>query len=369
MTSANWGIALILFAILVIPAEPLLGVSQTISPDDLSGNKNCAQCHVEEMKALEHSSHSRRAWSLLDHPKAAGFAKAVGVTDIKGVSICTECHGTHQRLHGQNTVFPGKTCESCHGDAGGNDGWLPTHYDFGLGRTVDDSTRMSDLLADRLNETKEHREQRLAACAEAGMNYSEDVIEIAKNCFKCHLVPNEELLNAGHPFSSSFELVRWASGEVRHNFLRDQNVNSPVATNWSDLIRNGPGRTITGRKRVMYLSGKLADLEVSLRIRSRATSTSHRSLGDRANDRILDIREQFEGFDIIELKLVLDSMKAITKTSLREISDQDITFYNSVADDVAKAAKHLLAVHADGTQLPSNIRISSRSKGAPYQGK
>jgi hypothetical protein len=359
--------ALLLFLIVTSETSVLMGAQQTVSPAEIAGRDNCAQCHVEELNALERSSHDRKAWSLLDHPKAAGFAKAVGVTDIKGVSICTECHGTLQNFHVQRSVLPVKTCESCHGHASGDNGWLTKHYDFGLGRTVDNSTKMSDLLVDRLKETKEHRVQRLAACTEAGMNCSENITEIAKNCLNCHLVPNEKLLNAGHPFSSSFELVRWASGEVRHNFLLDPNLNSEAPTNWSDAMRNGPGRTVAGRKRIMYLSGKLADLEVSLRIRAGVTSTSRRSLGDRVNDRILDIQEELEDIDISELKSVLDAIKEVTRTSIRKITDQDKTIYNSLADDVAKAAKRFVTAHAAGDQLPAEIKVRKTAKGKPYK--
>lgn len=75
--------ALLLFLIVTCETSVLIGAQQTVSREEIAGRDNCAQCHVEELHALERSSHDQKAWSLLDHPKAAGYAKAVGVTDIK----------------------------------------------------------------------------------------------------------------------------------------------------------------------------------------------------------------------------------------------------------------------------------------------
>jgi hypothetical protein len=343
--------------------RPLLA-QQNVAPEKVVGRESCAQCHGPELKAWEQSSHNKKAWSLLEHPKAPEFAKAIDVTDIKGDSACTKCHGTHQMLNGQLKILQGNSCESCHGGAGGADGWLKKHYDFGQG-----GAKMADLLAERLKETAEQRAQRDAACTEAGMNRSENAMAIAKNCLSCHLVPNEALLKAGHPMSSSFELVEWSNGEVRHNFLLDANKNNEAPSNWLDEFRNGPGRTVEGRKRLMYIAGKLADLEVSLRIRGGVTSTKRGTLGDEMNDRILDIQEELEEFEIDDLKAVVDATKDVKKKSLRKITDQDKTTYAGVADAVAKAAKTFVTANASGDKLPAKIKVRNKVKGEPSTGK
>ena len=48
---------------------------------------------------------------------------------------------------------------------------------------------------------------------------------------------------------------------------------------------------LEGRKRLMFVAGQLADLEVSLRSRAKVTETKRGSLGDEVNDRILDVQK------------------------------------------------------------------------------
>ena len=363
-TSLISGSLLLLFILNLLSTQ--LSGQQTVAPESIVGREKCAQCHGKEFKAWELSSHGKSAWSLLDHPKAGGYARELGITNVKGNSMCTQCHGTHQITNGQLSVLPGNSCESCHGGASG---WIANHYEFGQGRIVDGSTKMAELMADRLRESDRHRALRDAVCTQAGMNRSENSIAIAKNCLSCHLVPNEALIKAGHPISSSFELVRWSNGEVRHNFLLDQTTNNEAATNWLDEFRNGPGRTVDGRKRLMYLAGKLADLEISLRIRGRVTSTKRGTLGDEMNDRILEIQERLGQLNIDDLDAVLKAIKNLDKRSLREITNQDQTAYNAIADSVAAAAKQFMSIHASGNKLPTEIRVKKTGKGEPYDGR
>ena len=358
----------VVFALLFTSIDSLLG-QQTIEPDKVVGRESCAQCHGAELKAWEHSSHNKTAWSQLDHTKAADFAKALGISDIKGDSACTQCHGTHQKVGGSLKVLQGNSCESCHGGAGGSSGWLEKHYDFGMGRKVDDSTTMSDLLADRLKESADHRAQRDTECESAGMIRSDNPLGIARNCLMCHLVPNEELLKAGHPISSKFELVEWSNGEVRHNFLLDPNKNNPAPTNWLDEFRNGKGRTVTGRKRLMYVAGKLADLEVSMRIRASVGSTKRGTLGDEMNDRILDAIEELEDLEFDSLKPVLSVVKDVKKKSLREVTDGDKELYSGLSGAVAKASDAFMEANKSGNDLPESIEIRDKVMGEAHDGK
>ncbi len=338
-----------------------IGVAQqTVPPEKVFGRRACQVCHASESAAWEHSSHNTKAWSLLDHPKAAGFAKAMGVTDIKGESLCTQCHGTQQKKGGKLTIEEGNSCESCHGGAGGSGGWLFKHFDFGSGRRPTSSSKIDEFLADRAKETPAHRAARDTAVKATGMNRSADAFELASNCLQCHLVPNEKLIEAGHPMSSRFEFVEWAQGEVRHNFLLDATKNAEVPTNWSDRNPNG---TADSRKRLMVVAGQLADLEVSLRARAKVTETKRGSLGDEANDRILDIQEELEDHSIADLKPVLDAVADVDKKSLREVAASDAVLYVKLADAVAAASKAFVAKHQDGSKLPDSIKIPSKAKG------
>jgi hypothetical protein len=352
-------------ASITLLGSPRLGsAQQTAAPEKIFGRKACQVCHASETAAWEHSSHNKKAWSLLDHPKAAGFAKALGVKDVKGESLCTQCHGTQQKKAGKMIIAEGNSCESCHGGAGGQGGWLFTHFDFGFNRRPTNDSKIDEFLADRAKETPAHRAVRDAAVKKAGMNRSADAFEIASNCLSCHLVPNEKLVDAGHPMSTRFEFVEWAQGEVRHNFLLNAEVNADVPTNWSD--RN-PSGTPEGRKRLMFVAGQLADLEGSLRNRAKVTETKRGSLGDEANDRILDLQEELAEHDLDELKPVLEAIASMDKKSLKDVTPADQATYTKAAGAVAAAAKSFVAAHQDGSKLPGSIKIPSKAKGDVYQ--
>ncbi len=344
---------------------PLVYSQQTTPPEKVVGRDQCAQCHVSETKAWEKSSHNLQAWSLLEHTKAAEFAKAIGVTNIMGDSACTKCHGTHQSVDGQLAVLKGNSCESCHGGAGGTNGWLKTHYDFGVGGEVASSKTMVALLEDRLKETPEHRSQRDASCEQSGMIRSNDPVGIARNCLNCHLVPNEALIKAGHPISSKFDLVEWLGGEVRHNFLLTPDKNSEAPTNWTDAFRNGEERTATARKRLLHVAGKLADLEISLRLRATVTSVKRGTLGDELNDRIDDLQDDLGDLEIASLEPVLEAAKVASKRTLKKIQDNDKATYTTIADNVAAATATFIRADPSGSKLP-DIKIRDKVIGEVY---
>jgi hypothetical protein len=103
--------------------------------------------------------------------------------------------------------------------------------------------------ATKETETESHRQKRLKQSAKYGMNNTRDLYSIAMNCYSCHMVPNEDLVNiGGHTAGTKeFELVRYSQGQVRHNFLRsDGETNEPASQN---------------RLRMMYVVGLIADLE------------------------------------------------------------------------------------------------------------
>src|SRR4029079_13144230 len=113
----------------------------------------------------------------------------------------------------------------------------------------------------KATETAEHREKRIADSVAKGMNNPHNIYLIARQCYDCHTVPNEKLVNAGghQAGSNDFELVSWSQGMVRHNFLRGGAANA----------------TLTAEElRVMYVVGVMTDLEYSLRAVATATEKS-----------------------------------------------------------------------------------------------
>ena len=82
--------------------------------------------------------------------------------------------------------------------------------------------------------------------------------KLAKNCYSCHVVPQEKLVNVGgHPAGSKFELVSWSQGEVRHNLW------------YTDGKKNS--KASASRKRMMYIVGVAVELETALRAVGKAT--------------------------------------------------------------------------------------------------
>jgi hypothetical protein len=81
---------------------------------------------------------------------------------------------------------------------------------------------------------------------------------LAKNCYACHVVPQEDLVNkGGHKAGSAFDLVAWSQGEVLHN------------TWYSKGRENVPANA--ARKRMLYLIGLGVELETALRAIGKAT--------------------------------------------------------------------------------------------------
>ena len=82
--------------------------------------------------------------------------------------------------------------------------------------------------------------------------------QLAKNCYSCHVVPREDLVNkGGHRAGSAFELVSWSQGEVRHNTWHSKGKENVPAS--------------AARKRMLYLVGIGVELETALRAVGKAT--------------------------------------------------------------------------------------------------
>jgi hypothetical protein len=207
----------------------------------------CAKCHGSEIQVWRQTPHFKTFKELSRNPKAREICSKMGLSSVKRSDVCIDCHFTMQEIDGRNKAVSGISCESCHG---ASRDWLTLHNDYG-GPTATKET-----------ETESHRQKRLKQSAKYGMNNTRDLYSIAMNCYSCHMVPNEDLVNiGGHTAGTKeFELVRYSQGQVRHNFLRsDGATNEPASQN---------------RLRMMYVVGLIADLEFSTRATSIATENN-----------------------------------------------------------------------------------------------
>ena len=223
-----------------------------IDPDKIVLNDRdtripCGECHNLEYEVWRETKHATGFDELHRSEQAQAILDKMGFRRSKAESLCLKCHYTAQEEDdGDIEAIAGVSCESCHGAARD---WVNLHQDYGG--------------ATRETETPEHREMRIEQSIANGMlRPSSNLYAVAANCYECHTVPEEELINVGgHPSGSAFDLVEW-SGEVRHNFLEAQ---------WSESTENrapSPERT-----RMMYVIGKALDYEYSIRGAARASES------------------------------------------------------------------------------------------------
>jgi len=230
-----------------------------VAPSKVLGVESCEKCHSSEIQVWKQTPHHDTFLTLHRKKEALQIASRLGIQSYKTDSNCVQCHYTMKEVgglaistRGESDVnsthaveaISGVSCESCHGPS---KDWLTTHNDYG-GAGV---TRQS--------ESKDHRRSRLSQSIKLGMRNPVNLYLVAQSCYRCHTVPDEELVNKGghNPGSLDFELVSWSQGLVRHNFVR---------TDGKQNAENSPERL-----RVMFVAGMIADLEYSLRATSAAT--------------------------------------------------------------------------------------------------
>lgn len=208
-----------------LAAFSVQSASGSIDSTKVLGPDTCGNCHKMEFSAWQQTHHFKTFEDLHRRPTAATIAEKMGVKRIKNEGTCTQCHYTMKGAEGSAATIAGVSCESCHG--AGQD-WIKLH-------NVKGSMEKAEA---------------------AGFISPENVYALASNCFQCHTMPNEKLVNTGgHQAGSPLELVSWSQGEVRHHFLTD--TKNEEAT--------------PDRKRMLYVVGKVVDLEYSLRALAKAT--------------------------------------------------------------------------------------------------
>jgi Cytochrome c554 and c-prime len=221
-----------------------LAADSTVASDatKIVGPNACAECHKQETEAWKDTHHFKTFREMPRRKEANEIAEKMGVQRIRSESLCLTCHYTVQDKENKKQPIAGISCESCHSP--GQD-WIKVHSQFS-GKT-------------EKTESKAEAEARLKLADSKGMIRPSALYQLAKNCYSCHVVPQEDLVNkGGHAAGSAFELVSWSQGEVRHNTWHSKGKQNVPAS--------------AARKRMLYLVGLGVELETGLRAVSRATA-------------------------------------------------------------------------------------------------
>ncbi len=271
-----------------------------IDPAKVVGSQKCGECHKYEVEAWKLTPHFATFDSMHKSPEGQKIATAMGIKRVKSESLCLTCHYTVQKKGGEPEPISGVSCESCHGAAAD---WVNIH-----------------------NDKKVSKEERKTKSEAAGMIRPEDLYAVAANCYQCHLVPNEKLVNVGGHAAGSkdFELVSWSQGMVRHNFLLPDGTEGKV---------NKEGDA--NHKRLMFVTGAILDLEYSLR--GVASATEKATYGITMAQRAATMKKKL---DAIQKTAPTDELAAIIAAAngatLKLNNKDELT---AAADKVAELGK------------------------------
>lgn len=321
------------FGLTYAPGVMSQEVQLRLQPTKVVGPDACGECHKAEVAVWTQSLHSKTFKEMPRRKKAKEIAKNLGLRRIKAESQCLTCHFTSSMRRDKVRPIAGITCESCHG---AGKGWIKLHADFG-GKTVTRET-----------ETPEHRKERFAKSEAAGMIRPAKLYDVAANCFGCHTVPNEKLVNVGgHKAGSDFELVAWTQGEIRHNV-------------WYSKENQEASRE---RQCLMYIVGKALDLEYALRGVAKATKKAKYavSMARRAKAAAQDMKDIAAVVSVPEIEAI---MAAAATVKLRLNNQAQLI---AAADKIGAAAK-TIAEKYDGSvfaAIDSMLPEPAKYKGKP----
>jgi hypothetical protein len=321
--------AAVLFGPLTMPraAEP--------PQQNVVGPTACAECHKNEAVIWQTTHHFTTFRDLPRDPKADEITKKLGITRIKTESVCLTCHFTSMLKDNVPEPVAGISCESCHGPG---KGYIKVHSSF--------SGKKKE------TETPAERDKRWADSVAAGMIRPSMLYELAKNCYSCHIVPQEKLVNVGgHQAGSAFELVSWTQGEIRHNVWYTDGKSNPEAPQ--------------NVKRKMYVIGAAVELEESLRAVGKATESAGYAVtmaqrAQAAAQRLNAIAP------LLKLPETDEMLKAALTAHLKLNNDAELT---AVANTIGAAAKRFDVKYDGSTLAAIDGMIPGRDqyKGKPAQ--
>jgi len=298
------------------------------------GSNACAECHKDEATVWKGTHHFSTFREMPRSKAAREIASKMKVRRIKSDSLCVNCHFTQQTVKNRTKVTSGISCESCHG--AGRD-WQKIHSEFsGKGN--------------KEAESKAEAAARWKTAERSGMIRPAALYKLAKNCFGCHVVPQEDLVNVGgHVAGSPFELVAWSQGEVRHNVWHSKGKQNAFASQ--------------KRKRMMYVIGVAVELETALRAiavatkkKSYAILMAHRA--DRARKKVAALAAALP-----KVKELRDMLSLSHSAGLKLNNKAKL---NEAAEGVARAALQVLAKHDGATFGKVDKLLPARAK---YRGE
>jgi hypothetical protein len=292
--------------------------------------ERCAECHASEFEVWEQTAHATGFDTLHTTDRAKEVYRALGLRLIKRgteetTPACLECHYTPEVRRDTVRAAAGVTCESCHGPARD---WVGVHNSYGVAE--------SDFQQAARLETPEHRDQRIADSRAAGMRRPSDLYGVAANCFGCHTVPKENLVNVGgHTTGSDIELVDWIE-QIRHNFLESYKT----ADGRTNAVRPAE------RQRVMYVLGRALDVEYSVRGVAAATQDElyFAAMSDRAGAAIDELYYLNETVAIPAVQTIIEQFDQV------ELKPNNAAALLAVADAIQAATRSFVS-GTDGSRL------------------
>lgn len=306
--------------------------AQPIAHDKVVGPDECAECHKATNKIWQSTHHFSTFTAMPRSDEARDIASKMGIKRIKSDSVCLDCHFTTQEKSGKKQVVAGISCESCHAPAAD---WLERHSEYSGKK--------------KGQESKQEIAARWQESEAAGMIRPYQLYPLAKNCYSCHITPNEKLVNVGgHSAGSPFELVSWSQGEVRHNVWHSDGKENRLAT--------------PERQRMMFIVGAMVELEESLRAVAFATQKADYAItmakrAKIAAKRMAKISQQIKTDETDQILTVLKSVKLKLNNQVE---------LEAAANQVAKAAQQF-AVSYDGSAFAAvDAMIPGEDK---YKGK
>lgn len=315
------------------------GSAGASDPAKIVGANACAECHKQEAEAWKATHHFKTFSEMPRKAPAKEISEKMGLRRIKAESVCLNCHFTVQQKNNKPEVVSGISCESCHGAA---QDWIKVHSGFS-GKTAKTETKSEEAARWKLAESK-------------GMIRRHAIYQLARNCYSCHAVPQEALVNkGGHKSGSTFDLVSWSQGEVRHNTWYSQGKENVAAD--------------AARKRMLYLVGLGVELETGLRAIGKATA--RKTYAFEMAKRVDRARKQLAAAakaapDVPEIAGIVELSHS---TGLRLKNDQKLT---ATADGVSRLLVSITAKY-DGSTMggldglipkPDKFKGTARKAGA-----
>jgi hypothetical protein len=281
----------------------------------------CGECHASEYDVWKKTKHATGFETMHRKKSAEEIATAMGFRLIKRESLCLKCHYLSIEEDARLRAASGVSCESCHGAA---KNWIDIHNNYGKGSNYQ-------------TETSEHKTRRILQSKANGMFRPSELYDVVANCFQCHTVPHESLVNVGGHTTGSddFEFVE-GSGQIQHNFLQAQFD----ARNTQNRDRSPE------RKRIMYVVGRTVDLEYSLRGAAMAQENGEylRGMQQRIQRAIDNVEAISKRAPIPEVEAMLRTVESV------EISSAGKTSLLDLAERTGGATRRFIAGN-DGSRL------------------